>query len=105
MTESPASLSVGTLNVRGLARKLPAVLQLAKTHNLHVLCLQETNLSQDSLPAVAQAAATAGWAFHEGSQTANQRGAATAGVAFLTAWPCALSRYRFGRRRLAMLPL
>ena len=88
MTELPNTLRVGTLNVQGLAHKLGAVLHLAKTAGLHILCLQETHLSQDSLPAVVQAAAAAGWVFHEGSQSIDSRGAATAGVAFLTAWPC-----------------
>ena len=87
MTSPSSCLRVGTLNVRSLSFKLGSVLALARTHHLHALCLQETCLGQDALPAVSQAVSQAGYTFHVGAQTLNSAGAPYAGVSFLTRWP------------------
>ena len=43
-----ATLRMGTLNVRSLSGRLGGVLDLANLHALHVMCLQETRVHQDS---------------------------------------------------------
>ena len=68
----PSMLRVGTMNVCTLAKKLRAVLDLARSQNLQVLCLQETRLNQDSMSAVAKAA----------------RFQPFAGTLILSQWPC-----------------
>ena len=87
MTSPPSCLRVGTLNVRSLSFKLGSVLAVARAHHLHALCLQETCLGQDALPAGCQTVSQAGYAFHAGAQALNSCGAPYAGVSFLTRWP------------------
>ena len=87
MTSPPSRLRIGTLNVQSLSSKLGAVLSLMRVHQLHALCLQETCLSSDALPAVHQAADRAGCTFFKGAQTCNLAGAPYAGVSFVTRWP------------------
>ena len=87
MSSPPSQLRTGTLNVRSLSAKLGAVLSLVRCHQLHVLCLQETCLSDDALPAVLQATGQAHCHFFPGAQTCNAAGAPYAGVSFVTRWP------------------
>ena len=80
-------LRVGTLNVRALSGRLPAVLELAAQAALDILCLQETRLLDESVKAAATAANACSWKFVPGPQAMDAQGRPRAGVAFLSQWP------------------
>ena len=81
MTGSCARLRLGTLNVRTLSGRLPAVLELAAHADLDIVCLQETRLVDEGVKAATSAARAASWQFVPGPQTFDSRGKPTAGVA------------------------
>lgn len=80
------ALTVGRLNVRALAGRMPEVVNLASEHSIDILCLQEARLSEDSLLAAQHAAKQAGWSFSSGTFAIDSQGAPTAGVAVLSRW-------------------
>ena len=84
---SGSKMRVGTLNVRTLSGRLPAVLELAAHANLDILCLQETRLQDESVKAATAAARAASWQFVPGPQLEDSQGKPRAGVAFLSQWP------------------
>ena len=87
VTATQRSLAVGTLNVRSLSFKLGAVLELANSQDLSLLCLQETRIGSDSVNAVRTTAKSAGYQLFLGSQTCDAGGSPYAGVSFLSRWP------------------
>ncbi|CAE7317126.1 unnamed protein product [Symbiodinium sp. CCMP2592] len=106
MTSPPSQLRLGTLHVRSLSTKLGAVLSLMRAHGLHTLCLQETCIPLDSLPAVHHAASQVKCSFFPGAQACNSRGTPYAGVAFLTRWPAkpvAIPNWPMAEGRVAAL--
>ena len=79
-------IRIGTLNVQSLTGKMPQVITLAETHNLDVLCLQETRLTPDNLLSAQHAAKKAGWQWIAGETASNAIGGPQAGVATLSRW-------------------
>ena len=87
MTLPSTPLRIGTLNVRTLAGRLGAVLDLAHRHSLHICCLQETRLPADSAEAVILAARAAGWQTLYGKQGVDARGNIIGGTLIFSSWP------------------
>ena len=83
-------LRVGTCNVRTMAGRMGAIMDMAADAHLHILCLQETKLRTEGIHALRQAFRAKGWRFMPGGFRQDAQGKPDGGVAFVTDWPAEL---------------
>lgn len=82
-----SSLIVGTMNVATLSGRLGAVHEIMCENQIGALALQETRVSQVSLPGVEQAYKKMGATYYGGMEEKDRSGKSTGGVDILTKWP------------------
>ena len=86
MPSNSATLRVGTCNIRSLTGKMGAVMALAATTGVNLLCLQEARLTAEGAHAMRQGFRAKGWKLLHGPLALDGRG----GVAVVTDWPVEL---------------
>ena len=74
--------------MQALAYKLPCDISLSTSFAVDILRLQEPNLSHCAISSAQAAAKSAGWNLICSKPAYDVGGAGTAGVAFLSRWPC-----------------
>ena len=79
---------IATHNVVTLTGNLPAVLDEALTHEIDVLCVQETRHTSQTEGTIRMLAKDAGWDVVFGEPCVSASGAPINGVAIFSRWPC-----------------